>query len=79
MKVKLSSEARQDINRQVDYLTGKTNSGILTFRNIIGRASLLLGSQPHAGRTVSEIPIRGAKRVTIDGWHFDYDIIGNEV
>jgi hypothetical protein len=38
MQVKLSTEARQDIQRQVDYLTGKTILGIASFRDIIRRA-----------------------------------------
>ena len=79
MKVKLSSEARQDIDRQVAYLTGKTNSGITTFRHIIDRAARLLVGQPHAGQTDSEIPIQGARRIIIDGWYFDYDIIGGTI
>lgn len=79
MKVKLSSEARQDIDRQVDYLTGKTNSGITTFRNIISRAARLLRDQPYVGQTAAEIPIRGARRVIIDGWYFDYDIIDGAI
>ena len=62
MKVKLSSEARQDIDHQVAYLTGKTNSGIVTFRNIISRAARLLSDQPYVGQTAAEIPIRGARR-----------------
>ena len=79
MQVKLSSEARQDIDRQVDYLTGRTNAGITTFRNIIRRAARLLGDQPDAGQADAEIPIRGARRIIIDGWYFDYDIIGGTV
>ena len=69
MKVKLSSEARQDIDHQVAYLTGKTNSGIVTFRNIISRAPRLLSDQPYVGQTAAEIPIRGARRAIIDGWN----------
>lgn len=79
MRVKLSKEARQDIERQIAYLTGKTISGIATFRDIIKRAQRLLASQPHAGQSDTRIPIRGAMRIIIDGWHFDYDIIGGEV
>ena len=79
MKVKLSSEARQDIDHQVAYLTGKTNSGIVTFRNIISRAARLLSDQPYVGQTAVEIPIRGARRAIIDGWRFDYDIVDGVV
>lgn len=79
MRVKLSKEARQDIEQQMEYLSGKTIAGIVTFRDIIKRAQRLLASQPHAGRTDPEIPIRGAMRVIIEGWRFDYDIVGSEV
>ncbi len=75
MRVKLSKEARQDIERQVAYLSGKTIAGIATFRDIIRRAQRLLASQPHAGQADTRIPIRGAMRIIIEGWHFDYDII----
>lgn len=79
MRVKLSKDARQDIDRQIAYLSGKTIAGLVTFRDIIKRAQRLLSSQPHAGQSDSRIPIRGAMRIIIDGWHFDYDIIGGEV
>lgn len=35
MRVKVSKEAKRDIQREIDYLKGKTISGILTFRSII--------------------------------------------
>lgn len=79
MRVKLSKEARQDIARQIEYLSDKTIAGIITFRDIIKRAQRLLASQPHAGLTGAEIPVRGAMRIIIEGWYFDYDIIGGEV
>jgi plasmid stabilization system protein ParE len=79
MRVKLSKEARQDIDRQITYLSGKTISGIVTFRAVIKRAERLLSSQPHAGQADTRIPIRGAMRIIIDGWHFDYDIIDGTV
>ena len=79
MRVTLSKEARQDSARQIEYLSGKTIAGIVTFRDIIKRAQRLLSSQPHAGRTGAEIPVRGAMRIIIEGWYFDYDIIGGEV
>ncbi len=79
MRVRLSKEARQDIDRQITYLSGKTISGIVTFRDVIKRAQRLLASQPHAGQSDTRIPLRGAMRIIIHGWHFDYDIIGGEV
>ena len=79
MRVKLSKEARQDIDRQIAYLSGKTIAGMVTFRDIIRRARRLLSSQPHAGQADSRIPIRAAMRIIIDGWHFDYDIVGGTV
>lgn len=79
MRVKLSKEARQDLDRQIAYLSGKTIAGIVTFRDIIKRAQRLLSSQPHAGQADTRIPIRGAMRIIIDGWHFDYDFIEGTV
>lgn len=79
MRVKLSREARQDIERQVAYLSGKTIAGTVTFRDIIKRAQRLLSTHPHAGQSDTRIPIRGAMRIIVDGWHFDYDIIGGSV
>ncbi|KQN74388.1 hypothetical protein [Devosia sp. Leaf64] len=80
MRVKVSKEAKRDIQREIDYLKGKTISGILTFRSIIERARQLLASQPSAGRVrPSSLPIRGAQRIIVDGWCFDYDVIDGSV
>ena len=79
MRVKLSTDAKQDVRQQIDYLRGKTIAGIMTFRNMLARAQRLLSSQPHAGHVDAAIPICGARRITIDGWHFDYDIIDETV
>ena len=75
MKVRFSTDAQQDIARHVDYLRGKTVSGLAAFRNTISRGTTIMTSQPNAGFTDSKIPIRGARRVIVDGWYFDYDII----
>lgn len=79
MKVRFSSDAQRDIADQIHYLTGKTHTGIAAFRNIISRARSLVSAQPYAGFAGSEIPIRGARRVIVDGWYFDYDIIGDTI
>lgn len=79
MRVKLSSEAQQDIQVQIAYLRGKTNSGIAGFRDTVRRGLKLLQSQPDAGFTDSKIPIRGAKRVIVEGWYFDYDVIEGSI
>lgn len=79
MKVRISTEAQRDIADQVEFLRGKTNSGIATFRNIVSRGRSIIASQPNAGFTDSEIPIRGAKRVIVDGWYFDYDVIDDTI
>lgn len=79
MRVKLSKEARQDIDREITCLSGKTIAGIVTFRDIIRRAQRLLSSQPHSGQSDTRIPIRGAMRIIIQGWHFDYDVIEGTV
>lgn len=79
MKVRFSSDAKADIARQVQYLNGKTNQGIATFRNIVDRGRTLAASNPGAGFTDSEIPIQGSKRIIVEGWYFDYDIIDEVV
>lgn len=79
MKVRFSMEAQRDIAEQVEYLKSKTNSGIASFRNIIVRGRSIIAGQPRAGFTDSEIPIRGAMRIIVEGWYFDYDIINDAV
>jgi len=79
MRVKLSSEAQQDIQAQIAYLRGRTNSGIASFRDTVRRGLTLVRSQPDARFTDSKIPIRGAKRVIVDGWYFDYDVIEGSI
>jgi plasmid stabilization system protein ParE len=79
MKVKFSSDAQRDISDQVTYLSGKTISGVAAFRDIIRRALVLLKGQPTSGFTDSEIPIRGAKRIIVAGWYFDYDITDDTI
>ena len=79
MRIRLSADAKRDIDREVDYLRGKTNSGIVVFRNIIARARHVLASQPEAGHTASALPLRGARRLIIGGWHFDYDVVDDTI
>ena len=79
MKVKLSADAQRDIRQQVDYLTGKTIAGIATFRDTIRRGQRLLQSQPNAGQEKFAIPIRGARRLIVDGWYFDYEIVDGAI
>ncbi|WEK03950.1 MAG: hypothetical protein P0Y65_17425 [Candidatus Devosia phytovorans] len=69
MRVRLSADA----------LRGKTNSGIASFRNVIRRGLTLLHDRPGAGFTDSRIPIQGARRIIVDGWYFDYDVIGDAI
>lgn len=75
MRVRFSTDAQRDIADQLAYLRGKTISGMASFRDLIRRGQALLKNQPDAGFTASEIPIRGARRIILDGWYFDYDII----
>ena len=79
MKVRLSSEAKADIDEYVNYLTGKTISGIAKFRATLDRAISIVSYQPEAGLTDSRIPIIGARRIIVEGWRFDYDIINDVV
>lgn len=79
MKVRFSSDAQADIAGQIAFLKGKTNQGIATFRNIVSRGRALIATNPEAGLTDSKIPIRGARRVIVDGWYFDYEIIGGDI
>lgn len=36
---------------------------------------MLLGDHPDAGFAEAQILIRGARRIIVDGWYFDYDVI----
>lgn len=79
MRVRFSTEAQQDISNQVAYLRGKTISGIAAFRAVIKRGQSLLSDQPGAGFTESAIPIRGARRIIVDGWYFDHAVIDGTI
>lgn len=79
MRVRFSADARRDIEDQITYLRGKTNSGIVRFRDLVQRGAALLQDRPHAGFTESRIPIRGARRIIVDGWYFDYDVVADTI
>jgi len=79
MRVRLSAESQRDISGQLAYLRGKTVSGMVAFRDITKRGLTLLKDQPGAGFTESAIPLRGARRIIVSGWYFDYDVIDDTV
>lgn len=79
MKVRISSKAKAYIAKEGAYLRKHSPMGAKTFGNIVRRAKKVIETFPDGGATDSAIPLTGARRASVDGYLFDYDLIDGEV
>lgn len=79
MKVQLSTTARTYIRNEARYLKARSRAGAEGFRQVVQRAQRLVADFPEGGLTTSAITLTGARRIVIDGYLFDYDLIGDVV
>ena len=75
MKVRFSSEARRYLAREAAYLRERSASGAVRFQRIVDRARRQIGTFPESGLTDSIVAITGARRVTIEEYLSDYDVV----
>lgn len=75
MKVRLSSRAKAFIAKEGRYLRQVSPQGAKRFSEIVQRARKIIQIFPEGGVTSSAIPLTGARRVSIEGYLFDYDLI----
>jgi plasmid stabilization system protein ParE len=79
MKVRFSATARAYVIKETRYLASVSRSGAERFRDTVRRAQSLVADFPASGVGASAIPLTGARRAIINGYMFDYDLIGNAV
>lgn len=79
MKVRFSSDARSYLAHEVGYLKKRSSSGAARFMNVVDRARRLVSQHNEVGFADSKVPIKGARRISVGDYLFDYDIIDGVV
>lgn len=79
MQVRIAELAKAYVRRETRYLRERSPSGALAFQRIVQRVMVLVAGFPASGSTDSIIPLTGARRIIIDGYLFDYDLIDGTV
>lgn len=77
MKVRFSTEARSYLAREAVYLKERSTTGAARFQRIVARARRQIETFPDSGYTDSVVSLAGARRMAIDEYLFDYDVIGD--
>jgi plasmid stabilization system protein ParE len=79
MRVRFSTAARAYVVKETKYLASVSRSGAERFRDTVRRALVLVADFPASGIGDSAIPLTGARRMIVNGYLFDYDLIGDVV
>ena len=75
MKVRFSSEARRFLAHEAAYLRQRSGSGAARFQRIVERARRQIETFPESGLTDSIVSLAGARRIAIEEYLFDYDLV----
>lgn len=78
MKVVVADQVKRYLISEKTYLKRQSARAHLVFTRRFRDAALLLAAYPMAGAERS-LPVSGIRRLVVDDYVLDYEIVGNEV
>ncbi len=75
MKVRFSSGARRYIAKEAAYLKERSATGAARFHGIVDRARRQIQTFPESGYTESIVTLAGSRRMAVEEYLFDYDVM----
>jgi len=78
MKIVVADQVRRYLISEQNYLKRQSNRAHLAVTRRFREAARLLAAYPMAGAERS-LPIAGIRRLVVDDYVLDYEIVGNEV
>lgn len=75
MKVRFSTEARRYLSREAAYLKERSPAGAARLQRLVARARRQIEAFPESGFTDSIVSLAGTRRMAIEEYLFDYDVV----